>query len=56
MDVSTIDISGTPGLRPGDAVTLLGPGRSAVDLARLSGTIAYEVLTGISARVRRTYS
>jgi len=56
MDVSTIDISDTPDLRPGDAVTLLGPGRTAVDLARMAGTIAYEVLAGISARVRRIYS
>ncbi len=56
MDVSTIDISDTPELRPGDAVTLLGPDRTAVDLARMAGTIAYEVLTGISARVKRIYS
>jgi alanine racemase len=55
MDVSTIDISTSPDLRPGDAVALLGDGRSAVDLARQAGTIAYEVLTSISARVHRIY-
>jgi alanine racemase len=56
MDVSTIDISATPDLRPGDAVTLLGPGYDARDMARDSGTIAYSVLTGISARVSHVYT
>lgn len=55
MDVSTIDISATPELEPGDEVTLLGPGYDARDMARDSGTIAYSVLTGISARVCHVY-
>lgn len=56
MDVSTIDVTDRPDLHPGDAVVLLGEGFSAVDMARASGTIAYEILTGISSRVPRVYS
>lgn len=56
MDVSTIDITDSPQLRPGDEVTLLGPDYDARAMARDTGTIAYSVLTGISARVKRVYS
>jgi alanine racemase len=39
----------------GDAVTLIGDGISAQDVADWAGTIAYEVLTNINARVPRVY-
>jgi alanine racemase len=59
MDLTTIDISHAPQLRPGDTVTLLGrEGEVAVDaqqIARWAGTISYSVLCGISARVPRLY-
>ncbi len=59
MDVTTIDISNSPELRPGDAVTLLGSeGGLSIDaqqIARTAGTISYSVLCGIHARVRRIY-
>lgn len=59
MDVTTIDITGSPNLRPGDTVTLLGrEGEAALDaqqIARTAGTISYNVLCGISARVKRIY-
>jgi alanine racemase len=59
MDLTTIDITGIPGLEPGDAVTLLGrEGRVELDaeqIARWAGTISYAVLCGISARVSRVY-
>ena len=59
MDVTTIDITGIPGLKIGDAVTLLGEeGAESLDaqqIARLAGTISYSVLCGISARVKRIY-
>ncbi|MCS6952048.1 MAG: alanine racemase [Bryobacterales bacterium] len=59
MDLTTIDISQTPHLRPGDPVTLLGrAGEVVVDaqqIARWAGTISYSVLCGISARVPRLY-
>lgn len=55
MDVSTIDISDTPHLQPGDEVTLLGEEYDARAMARDAGLIAYNVLTGISSRVKRVY-
>ena len=59
MDLTTIDLSHAPHLRPGDPVTLLG-GEGAVSqdaqqMARLTGTISYSLLCGISARVERVY-
>jgi alanine racemase len=59
MDLTTIDISNCPELRPGEAVTLLGSdGDVSIDaqqIARIAGTISYSVLCGISARVKRIY-
>jgi len=45
-------------VRPGDEVTVFGPADdepSLLDLAELAGTIPYELLTRISARVRRIF-
>ena len=46
-------------LKPGDEVTILGQeGEAKLDaqqIARLAGTISYNILCGISARVRRVY-
>lgn len=59
MDLTTIDITPTPQLRPGDEVTLLGrEGDVSLDaqqIARTAGTISYNILCGISARVKRFY-
>ena len=59
MDITTIDVTQSPRLRVGDAVTLLGrEGDVTIDaqqIARLAGTISYSVLCGISARVKRVY-
>jgi alanine racemase len=59
MDLTTIDISHAPQLRPGDEVTLLGREGSvsldAQEIARVAGTISYNILCSISARVRRVY-
>jgi alanine racemase len=52
MDLTTIEAGD---LRVGDAVTVLGPGNDAQDIARVAGTISYSVLCGISARVKRVY-
>jgi len=54
MDLTTIDATSSD-LRVGDAVTLLGPGNDAQEIARMVGTISYSVLCGISARVKRVY-
>ncbi|MCU1337896.1 MAG: alanine racemase [Bryobacterales bacterium] len=59
MDLTTVDVTGSPELRVGDAVTLLGSdGEVSIDaqqIARVAGTISYSVLCGISARVKRVY-
>jgi alanine racemase len=59
MDLTTIDVTNSPKLRPGDEVTLLGrEGDVSLDaqqIARTAGTISYNVLCGISARVKRFY-
>ncbi len=59
MDLTTIDLSHTNALGPGDEVTLLGvEGDASLDaqqIARIAGTISYNILCSISARVRRVY-
>jgi alanine racemase len=59
MDLTTVDISHAPALGPGDEVTLLGSeGEASLDaqeIARVAGTISYNILCSISARVRRVY-
>ena len=59
MDLTTIDLSHTTALGVGDEVTLLGEeGQARLDaqqLARAAGTISYNILASISARVRRVY-
>ena len=59
MDLTTIDISHTTSLGPGDEVTLLGrEGDTSLDaqqLARMAGTISYAILCGIGERVERVY-
>jgi alanine racemase len=59
MDLTTIDLSHAPALGPGDDVTLLGAEGDveldAQQVARVAGTISYNILCSISARVRRVY-
>jgi alanine racemase len=59
MDLTTIDVTNSPEMKTGDEVTLLGAeGDVALDaqeIARTAGTISYNVLCGISARVKRFY-
>src|SRR6266566_10077211 len=59
MDLTTIDLSQKQRLKPGDEVTLLGQeGDSKLDaqqIARLAGTISYNILCAIGSRVRRVY-
>ncbi|PTN08416.1 bifunctional UDP-N-acetylmuramoyl-tripeptide:D-alanyl-D-alanine ligase/alanine racemase [Mangrovibacterium marinum] len=54
MDMTMIDVSGAD-VQPGDPVELMGEHIRLTDLAQWMGTIPYEVLTGISQRVRRVY-
>jgi len=59
MDLTTIDLSHTTALAPGSDVTLLGAeGECSLDaqqIARIAGTISYNILCSISSRVRRVY-
>ena len=59
MDMCMIDVTDVPTAREGDDVVLIGSQGSeritAADIAAKTGTIAYEVLCGISSRVPRIY-
>jgi Alr-MurF fusion protein len=55
MDMTMIDLSDIPDAREGDEVVLFGNGLSVADLAKWAGTIAYDILAGISQRVKRVY-
>ncbi len=54
MDLSMLDITGLD-VKEGDEVILFGENPSVFDIANKLGTISYEVLTGIAARVKRVY-
>src|SRR5215470_19034403 len=60
MDLTIIDVTDVPGAELGDEVILIGEQNgskiSAEDLAERIGTISYEIVTGISARVPRVYA
>jgi len=62
MDLTLVDVTGVAGTQINDRVTLLGMDEAdselhvtAEDLARIGGTLSYEVTCGISARVPRVY-
>lgn len=59
MDMCMIDVTDAPLVREGDEVVLIGSQGheriTADDIAAKTGTIAYEVLCGISSRVPRIY-
>ncbi len=59
MDLIAVDVTSVPGVREGQAVTLIGShGRHSLtgwDLARWAETIPYEIFCGLSPRVPRVY-
>ena len=59
MDQLMLDVTGVPGVKTGDTVTLIGrDGDEAVTadgLAAASGTIGYEIVCGIATRVPRVF-
>lgn len=54
MDMCMIDVTGLK-VEPGDEAELFGEHISVASIAENIGTIAYEILTGISQRVKRVY-
>lgn len=54
MDVCAVDVTGLD-VAVGDRVELYGPNRLLDDAAAAAGTISYELLTSITARVPRVY-
>lgn len=54
MDMCMIDITGIPA-REGDDVIIFSPVHPITAMAKAMQTIPYEVLTGISRRVKRVY-
>jgi alanine racemase len=59
MDMCMADVTDVPGVAPDDEAVIIGAQGDeridADDLAELAGTISWEILAGISARVPRLY-
>ena len=55
MDTCMIDISTLPEASVGDEVVIFGERPTVKELATIMGTISYEILTSISARIKRIY-
>jgi alanine racemase len=53
MDTVTLDLRGVARARAGDAVTLWGNGLPVEEIARAAGTIGYELVCRVGARVPR---
>lgn len=53
MDMCMIDVSDIPDVKEGDVVTIFGDDPRCDELARIIGTIPYEIMTRINIRVRR---
>lgn len=54
MDVCMIDVTDIP-CHEGDSVEIFGDDLPITELSGRLGTISYEVLTGVSERVKRVY-
>jgi alanine racemase len=55
MDMTMLNISAIPEAQEGDEVIVFGAMPSIQQLAKAAQTIPYEILTGISQRVKRVY-
>ncbi len=54
MDMCMLDITDVPA-KEGDEVIVFGADHSVVEMSKALNTIPYEILTGISSRVKRVY-
>lgn len=55
MDMTMVDVTEIPDVEVGDEVEVFGSHPTVMQLAQWSQTISYEILTGISTRVKRIY-
>jgi alanine racemase len=55
MDMCMVDITDIPEAKEGDEVVIFSPQLPLTQLSRWAGTIPYELMTGISQRVKRVY-
>jgi len=55
MDMCMVDVSHVPQIQEGDEIIIYGPELDISLLAKKAGTIAYELLTSVSHRVKRVY-
>jgi alanine racemase len=55
MDMTMLDITGIQNVGVGDEVEVFGKNIPVQQLAEWCNTISYEVLTGVSQRVKRVY-
>jgi len=55
MDMTMIDVTDIPGVKEGDDVIVFGNELPVTQVAQWAQTIPYEILTGVSQRVKRVY-
>ena len=55
MDMCMLDITNIPQTKEGNVVEIFGENYSVNEVAKNAETIPYEILTGISQRVKRVY-
>jgi alanine racemase len=55
MDMTMIDVTGASDIKEGDEVVVFGRGLELNQLAAWADTIPYDIMTGISQRVKRVY-
>ena len=55
MDMTMVDITDIPHVQEGDEVIIFGNGLTMIELASKISTIAYEILTSVSERVKRVF-
>ncbi len=55
MDMTMLDVTGIENIATGSEVTVFGPNLPIERLAQAADTIPYEILTGLSNRIKRIY-
>jgi alanine racemase len=55
MDMTMLNVTDIPGVKAGDIVEVFGQGIKVQQVASQCETIPYEIMTGISQRVKRVY-